>query len=188
VKSTSKVIATEQPQPEARVAGSAGQPGWQQMLETFTSKLSGLKLGAGGGKQKKMAAMIPVLLIVLVVVFAKVLKGPKGTAVVPTIQTQTTAAAAVTEVDWQLPKPYPTNLRDPMVFATVATVYGNPDQAEGGQMPLKGILYSEDNPAAVIGTEVVYEGQEISGVRVVKINPDSVEFEKGDKRWTQELQ
>ncbi|MHC4389496.1 MAG: hypothetical protein ACYSX1_12945 [Planctomycetota bacterium] len=188
VKSTPKVIATEQPLPEAQIVGSAEQPGWQQMLETVKDKLSGLKSSADGGKQMKMAAMIPVLLIVLVIVFAKVLKGPKGTTVVPTEQTQTTAAAAVTEVDWQIPKPYPTNLRDPMRFGAVPIVYGNTGQAEGGHMPLKGILYSQDNPAAVIGTEIVYEGQVISGVRVAKINPDSVEFEKGDKKWTQEVQ
>jgi hypothetical protein len=50
---------------------------------------------------------------------------------------------------------------------------------------LKGILYSEDNPSALIGETIVREGDIINGVKVVKINKDTVEFEKDGEKWTQ---
>jgi len=63
--------------------------------------------------------------------------------------------------------------------------------AKGGavlrkDVALTGILYSEDNPSAVIGGAIVKEGDMISGVKVVKIHKDSVEFEKNGKKWTQQ--
>jgi hypothetical protein len=51
---------------------------------------------------------------------------------------------------------------------------------------LKGILYSEDNPSALIGETIVREGDIIDGVKVVKINRDTVEFEKDGEKWTQQ--
>jgi len=48
-----------------------------------------------------------------------------------------------------------------------------------------GILYSEDSPSAVVGNQLVHEGDKISGAIIVKINPESVEFEKDKIRWTQ---
>jgi uncharacterized membrane protein len=50
---------------------------------------------------------------------------------------------------------------------------------------LKGILYSEDNPSAIVGDKIVKEGDIINGIRVVKINKNTVEFEKDGERWTQ---
>lgn len=52
---------------------------------------------------------------------------------------------------------------------------------------ITGILYSEDKSFAIIGTDVVSEGQTIDGIKIVKIHPDKVEFEKDGKKWTQEL-
>jgi hypothetical protein len=53
------------------------------------------------------------------------------------------------------------------------------------EVALKGILYSEDNPSALIGETIVREGDIIDGVKVVKINKDTVEFEKDGEKWTQ---
>jgi hypothetical protein len=50
---------------------------------------------------------------------------------------------------------------------------------------LTGILYSEDNPTAIIGGKIVKEGDIINGMKVVKIHRDRVEFEKDGKKWTQ---
>lgn len=52
---------------------------------------------------------------------------------------------------------------------------------------ISSIARSEDKHTAMIGTEVVGEGDIIDGVTVVKIYDDRVVFEKGGKRWTQEL-
>ncbi len=47
------------------------------------------------------------------------------------------------------------------------------------------IAYS-DRPSVLIGKELLYEGDTIRGVKVVKINEGTVEFEKNGERWTQE--
>jgi len=51
-----------------------------------------------------------------------------------------------------------------------------------------GILYSEDKPSAVIGNRIVYEGDTLHGINVVKIYKDKVEFEKNGQRWTQPVE
>jgi hypothetical protein len=53
---------------------------------------------------------------------------------------------------------------------------------------VKGILYSADNPAAIIGTQIVHAGDKISGATVVKINKGSVEFEMDGKKWEQNVE
>lgn len=53
------------------------------------------------------------------------------------------------------------------------------------RVALNGILYSEDEPSAIIGGKIVKEGDLIDGVKVVRIHRNMVEFEKNDKRWTQ---
>lgn len=49
-----------------------------------------------------------------------------------------------------------------------------------------GIVYSNDKPTVIVGSQVVHLGEKIGKVRVTAISPDSVEFEKGGKRWTQQ--
>ena len=56
------------------------------------------------------------------------------------------------------------------------------------QMQVTGILYSEDNPSAIVNGEVVKEGDIINDVKVVKIHKNNVEFENNGRRWTQEAQ
>ncbi len=53
---------------------------------------------------------------------------------------------------------------------------------------VNGILYSEDEPSAVIGNRIVHEGDALRGINIVKIYKDKVEFEKNGKRWTQAVE
>jgi hypothetical protein len=50
---------------------------------------------------------------------------------------------------------------------------------------ISGILYSDDNPSALIGRELVHEGDSIDSVEVVRIGRSFVEFEKDGRRWSQ---
>jgi S1-C subfamily serine protease len=50
-----------------------------------------------------------------------------------------------------------------------------------------GILYADDRPLAVIDGVILREGQSIHNVKVVKISPDSVEFEYDGARWSQKV-
>jgi len=55
-------------------------------------------------------------------------------------------------------------------------------------LAITGILYSEDNPSAIIGGAIVREGDMIDDVKVVKIHKNSVEFEKNGEKWTRGTQ
>ncbi|MGA2678514.1 MAG: hypothetical protein ABSF37_04325 [Sedimentisphaerales bacterium] len=50
-----------------------------------------------------------------------------------------------------------------------------------------GILFSEGTPMAVVDGKVVSVGQNIDGVKVVKIEQGYVEFEKSGVRWSQKV-
>jgi hypothetical protein len=52
---------------------------------------------------------------------------------------------------------------------------------------ITGIIYTEEDPSALIGGEIVHEGDTIHGVQVVKIHRDKIEFEKKKKKWTQQI-
>jgi len=54
---------------------------------------------------------------------------------------------------------------------------------------VRGILYSKTKPSIVIDDKrkIVYEGNTIQGVTIVKIHKDKVEFAKNDQRWTQKV-
>ncbi|MHC4636216.1 MAG: hypothetical protein ACYTBV_01785 [Planctomycetota bacterium] len=76
-----------------------------------------------------------------------------------------------------------------IIIAVCAGAYhfwpSNNAQAVTEHMALTGILYSDHNPAAVVDTQIVHEGEMIKGVKVVKIYPDKVMFEKNGQTWTQ---
>lgn len=71
--------------------------------------------------------------------------------------------------------------------------------SDGGALPtweflttnrgvVTGIMYDPENPCAIIGGEVVHEGETIGGYRVIKIHRDRVELEKNGKRVTEPVQ
>jgi hypothetical protein len=132
-----------------------------------------------------MVLLIPVLFVVFVFVLFKVLRTPSAPS---TEAANNVAASAIasfnSKIDWELPPPYPENLRDAMVFGPATQI-----QEENKDRPVvKGIVYSEDNPCAVVGERIVSAGDVVQGATVVKINPDSVEFTKGDESWTQKVE
>ncbi len=53
------------------------------------------------------------------------------------------------------------------------------------ELTVTGILYSDDKPAAIVDTQVVHEGQQVSGTTVEKIDRDGVRFERNGRRWKQ---
>jgi hypothetical protein len=156
----------------------------QQTWQKLSSRLLAPKPGVNPARQKAMMMLVPVLFIVMMVVLFKVFAvAPQRTNKVMASELKAASAAASANIDWQIPQPYPTAIRDPMQMGSVASA-----QAGTGAMVVKGIVYSVDNPSAIIGTDVVKEGDKISGVTVLKINRDSVEFQLNEKRWTQKVQ
>jgi len=158
---------------------------WQRAFEQIKTRVLTPKPGVDPKRQKAMVIVVPVLVIVLVIMLSKMLSKPAvATAKSSGFGSPVAAAsnASSAEINWQVPKPYPPTLRDP-------TIYGpRPSAGENSKLLIRGIVYSKDNPSAVIGTRIVRAGDKVAGVKVIKINQNSVEFECDGKRWTQQVQ
>jgi hypothetical protein len=156
---------------------------WQHTWLQIKNKLLKPKPGVSVKRQMTVAVSIPVLFIILIFVVTQVFSTPSRKMPRPAAASLTYAASGANKIDWQIPDTYPAALRDPMQFGSTAV-----SRADAGNLILKGIVYSEDSPSAVVGTQIVRQGDKVSGATVVKISRDSVEFEMDGKRWTQKVQ
>jgi len=176
-------------QPEGSVfIEEAGDGLWQQIKD----KLFTPAPGESPTKQKAMVIMIPILAIIMIFAFRQVLsKSPHKTEGTepddaPVVVSNTNSAD---EIDWQIPEPIKIVTRDPIQLPTennTQNVEENSGQSEATNTEnhevfiIKDIVFSKDRPSAVIGSRIVYEGNEINGMTIMKINRDSIEFETKD--------
>jgi len=182
-QSPPKTKPAKQPKADT-IVKAAKQIPWQQTVEKIKAKLFTPKPGVSASRQKTMVILIPVLFLIMIFAFTRVLKSPSTkTTGAQSFAPSNTLTASKDEIDWKIPEPYPTTLRDPMRFGSVTTT-----QDTTGEIIVKGIVYSESNPTAVIGNQIVHEGETVSGATIVKINKDGVEFEMNGKKWTQKVQ
>ncbi len=183
--------AGKQPVPKAAAVkttgGSRWRKIWQKTWQKIRSKLFPPESGASSARQKVMVILVPMLFIALIYVLMPLFRRPKISE--PGRAEPTKVAVDYKgEIDWQIPEPYPTTFRDPMQPSSAAGAVGTETIESGRILIVKGIVHSKDNPAAVIGTQIVHKDDVIAGARIVKINQDSVEFKMNDKRWTQKVQ
>jgi hypothetical protein len=170
----SKVIS---PQPVAQLSRI------RKILQDLHDRLLAHKPGVDPRRQKLMIVLIPILSIVMIVILTQVFKTPQK-KVNPIVETTTTDVIQTSsEIKWQMPPLYPETLRDPMKAGSVSTSTATHDD-----IVVKGILYSQDNPAALIADKIIHEGEEIFGAKVLKITKNDVQFEKDGQTWTQEVQ
>ena len=150
-------------------------------------------------RRKTTIVLMVVLFIVLVLVLTSTFSRNLGkknigddTLERATATGEAIAASRDVQIDWEIPPKYPETLRDPME----TTWAQDPDTGEWVEEPvvvieegqeqslidvgiaLRSILWAETGRSIVIGNEILYEGDEILGVTIKKINKDSVEFEK----------
>jgi hypothetical protein len=150
-----------------------------------------------GNSQKSLDARqkkTVVLGIILAVVFAAVLlfalgSGPSRVkAASKKINSENTQMAGGKITDntenWTLPEPYSTSLRNPTKIEVNTSAVNT--QSEN-TLRVQGIVYSSKKPSAIIANQVVFEGDSIEGARIIKIERDSVEFEKDGKRWQRQV-
>jgi len=191
--------AAEAKQPEAGAAIKTGEPkAWQRTLGQIKSKLfpapsSSGSRGGGTQRQKMMVILAPILFIALIFMFVRAFSSPsqkiKGAGTSASLNAS--AADSKTKLDWQVPQPYPTTLRDPMQFGSAASKTSQTKtktETSTAELIIKGIVYSKDNPSAVVGDRIVHQGDKVLDVVIVKINENSVEFEANGKKWEQKVQ
>jgi len=180
--------ATRPKQPKAGAAIKAAikiakQIPWRESWHKIESKFFAPRPGVDVKRRKVMAVLIPVMFAILIFVFSWVLRTPSRVkATAPVLKPSKAVAVSNNKIDWQIPTPYPATLRDPMQFGSVTAT-----QDGTGRLTVKGIVFSGDKSSAIIDNQIVREGEEILGVTVVKINKDSVEFEKKGKSWKQRV-
>lgn len=176
-------------QHEASLVVEHSDPGlWQQIND----RLFAPKSGVSPARQKVMMISVPILVIVLIFAFRQVLsKSPRKTEGVPAEDVGLVVEADPGhEIDWQIPEPLPATMRDPTVLP-VHDKTRTEEQKQPVHLPkaklvdLGSIVYSHDRPSAIVNGRIVHVGEQVSGVTVLKINRDSVEFEKDGEKWIQ---
>jgi hypothetical protein len=142
-------------------------------------------------QQKKMTLLVAVLAAVFVGVLIFSFGSTPSTAVAA--DSSKTQAAPASEIPsentgvntWKTPEPYPATLRDPMKFSAVRTSTGSETTSS---LLVRGIVYTETRPTAIVSGQIVCQGDIIAGVKVTKITKDFVEFEKDGKHWKQQVE
>jgi len=168
---------------------------WQQIKD----KLFTPKPGSSPTKQKAMVIMVPVLAIIMIFAFRQVLsKAPRKTKGAGADDTPAVVANADSghEIDWKIPEPISVMARDPIKLPEQTDTQNaeqngeenaTANEADQGVIIVRDIVYSHDRPSAVIGTKIVYVGDKINDATIIKINRDSIEFEKDEKMWMQKV-
>ena len=156
---------------------------FSRIYQAFKAKLLPRKSGINQKRQISSIVLVPVLCLVLVfVIFKFVLPASPKKRPGPKIQTVLDEVLTPVKINWQIPQPISASLRDPMKPLILDQI-GVEGQTTSGQqfsgvagITLAGIVYSEDNPAAIIGTQVMHTGEKIGDVSIVKIDRDTVTF------------
>lgn len=178
------------PQPAPRVSEEPGV--WDAVHRLKTAAIKPQSKTAAASQAQKRQKLMTVMVGVLSMVFAAVLYiafGGIGQTVASTGNAASAAGpqpeGAFNPSSWQFPQPLPAQMRDPLVIPTARTAAQSGDNAV---LTVRGIVYSETRPSAIVSDNVVFAGDTVYGIKVVAITRDAVEFEKDDKRWVQGVQ
>ena len=176
-------VKEQQPETSAP-SKSAGL--WRQIK----GKLFKEKEGESNTRQKVMIILIPMLFIIMIFMFRQVLfKAPKKSKGTTKDDSSAVALVSGDEIDWKIPEPIPMEIRDPIKPGTQTDVpdVSLIDSNSVEMLSVRGILYSQDKPSAVIGNRIVHLNDKIDDATIVEINSDVVVFEKDGKRWTKKV-
>jgi len=180
------------PLPKTRITAAQSQSS-QSIGLRLKKALSGSSKGALDARQKKAAVLVGILSLVFAGVLVVSLGGlghsdAKAASATTSSSVSSTQAAQPKPLQWEKPQPLPAEMRNPMSPQAIARTGPDANSDQTGPMAVKGIVFSKNNPSAIIDSRVVREGEIIDGITIVKINKDSVEFQMGDKHWTQQVQ
>ncbi len=193
-ESLKQAATAEQPESGLLIEETSDGP-WQQIKD----KLFTPKPGGSPTRQKAMVIMVPVLAIIMIFAFRQVLsKAPHKTKAAGTEDAPVVVSNADSghEIDWKIPEPISVMTRDPIKLPDESSTQNaeqNGQQNETASevttetMIVRDIVYSKDKPSAVIGSKIVYVGDKINDITIVKINRDSIEFERNGDRWEQNV-
>ncbi len=138
-------------------------------------------------RQRKMTSLVGFLGVVFACVLFFVLREPRDSRA-GEFGNQLAGSVKSKQIEWVKPEPWPEDLRNPMTLDKRVMVDEQSDPFVNQDMfVITGIVQSTSGNHAIISNKILGEGDEINGAKVIKINPDSVEFETSEHRWTQPL-
>ncbi|MBL7214927.1 MAG: hypothetical protein ISS71_04540 [Phycisphaerae bacterium] len=186
-------VSTLRPKPLPKSQSAPPKPKTGQLIVQQVKKvLYGASKGKMDPRQKKMTLLVGGLSLVFAGILVVSLGGlgQKKPATAKADVNATGTSESQESLQWQMPQPLPTQLRNPMIPQAAQPDPANQDAAPGqsGQMIVRGIVFSENNSSAIINGKIVRQGETLEGIQIVKINKDSVEFKQGEKSWTQQVQ
>lgn len=143
-------------------------------------------------KEQKQLIVFIVLICVAGLIFVKVIfraKAPSGEQK-PALPFDAETPIEIVKVDFfeleeELKKNRPQLkwVRNPFQFPPKKEV----EKTDVGKLNLTGIIYDETSPVAVINDIIVHEGDEIEGVKVIKIESEEVLLEEDGESYTLKL-
>jgi hypothetical protein len=143
-------------------------------------------------QQKKMAGLAGGLAVVFGIVlyfsFGGGVGGSKPSESAAKTKTEAALSPVLSGPVWVMPEELPETLRDPMkplVAGAAVSMSSNPAHAANDPFVVKGIVFSQKRASALINDQIIGEGQEFDGIKVVRITKTEVEFEADGRRWTQ---
>jgi hypothetical protein len=180
------------PLPKSAIATSPKKPGMSVQLKKM---LFGANRGSLDARQKKMAGLVGILSVVFgAVMFISFggVSGSKASAAqnTDTDTTPVAASARVNPADWEIPQSLPENLRNATipVAPKVDPTQTQSEQINTEERIVKGIVFSQTNPSAIINNEIYVVGQRVNGALITNITKTAVEFEVNGNRWSQQVQ
>jgi len=174
-----KVVETKVPEPRVKQIPTRAP-------RRRKDKLFAPKAGVNAGRQKASIVMVAALSIALVLLLARPYYNSRSNPAVANTTGQASVGvskAANIEIGWRDPPVYPSYLRDPMDLESKGRVVEKRDD-----LVVRGIVHSEDEPAALIDQKLFHVGDTVRGATIVRIERTSVTFEKDGKTWSQEVQ
>ena len=134
-----------------------------------------------------MSVLVGILFIVFVSVMAFVFKSPG--AVNAKSNEDEISIQIKEEISWVKPELISEDMRDPMNLRPSKELDEKVDKPKQdySKFVVTGIVQGSRGNSAIVSGKVLFEGEEIFGAKVVKINSDSVEFEMNGQIWTQPL-
>lgn len=190
----SKPSAKAKAKPLVEVA----EPSFAQRIK---DKLFAPKEGVSSTRQKVMVVLVPILAVIMIFMFRQVLgESPSRAKADAGNDTSVVVVDSGDEIDWKIPDPWPEGMRDPSTLlkrdrGKSSDPNGTRDPGQNGTtgtvktavLHVRSIVYSKDKQSAVIGNQEVYVGTTINGITIVKINRNSVEFERDGETWIQNV-
>ena len=163
--------------------------------------------GVSARRQKTMVLLLPILAVILIFTISRIfrssqVKKPVKAPVISSVNNNVrpdqvednTVIDEAAKIEWNRPASLPTTLPDPM-YVKIAEPEPSPEEvaAQAAVFVVKSILHSKNRRSSIVGLKqankasifeekIVHEGERFFDATVIKINADSVEFEKNGER------